>query len=313
MSFMSYSYIKTSPLNTKEKQRLRTSIGTELRLQHLIQNPSQHILINFLINLCKDPLGNIHDEAIDWLLSYGRPTLIKKFIDALSTIDTKNTTLNTIKYGNKDHILLRDYINPDIQKIQLQAKPKTALICFTGGAHKLNMPIQLFHFLAAHRFDLIFYLRDFTQQAFTSGISTIASNIHELSVVLRESIPPDCSIAVLGASTGGYASACLSEAIPINRLALFSSPFLFNGIPAMHQFRIPPEQVKLYFAANNTMDNKFASRWANTKDVSSLRWIITDTHGTLRYLFLCGHLDVLFNWLLGISASMEDINMKDKP
>ncbi len=295
---MLYYHLKSNPLTLKEKQRLKIAIGSELRITTKIAHKSRHHLVNELIKLCHAPLENNNPELLDWLLCYSRPSLVRQFLTKLSTIEPEDVTLKTLKHVDPKHILLKEYINPDIQKIKLSDKPNNALICFTGGTHRLNIPVQLFHFIAAKYFDLIFYLKDFSSQCFMNGIPPIASNMHELAIYLEQNIPKPCYVSVLGTSAGGYAAASFAELLPVNRLILFSPPFYFKNKPAIDTLKIHPKHVKMFFAKRNNQDCRFFECWSKTNYFSSIRPLDTDTHGTLKYLFKTGQLNALFNWVL---------------
>ena len=220
---MNYSYIKCKPLNKEEKRNLYISVVTQ---RHLI-NPnlasSKKRLVNSLLSFLLFPNTNFNSNLVSWLLSYGSPQLIQKLISELSRtgVDTKIITLDTIKNADPEHILLKEYITPDIQIIQTVPHPKTALVCFTGNALNLNIPLQLFHILVHDQFDLIIYLRDPERQRFTKGLHGVAQNQAELNIFLRNQIPRNCHISVVSTSSGGYAAINFAEEVRANRVALF--------------------------------------------------------------------------------------------
>jgi hypothetical protein len=297
-----YSYFKQTKLNEVEKSRLRLSIHTE-RCLASSQKQSAKILTNALIQLFSHLDKNHDPNLIDWILSYGHSQLMSRLLHSLAEVEPQQRSLRLIKSANDADLLPREYISPDIQIIQSTPHPKTALICFCGGAHRLNMPLQMFHFLAAKQFELIIYLRDFQKQSFNFGITGIAKNFPELALFLRQQVPSNCHVAVLGTSTGGFAAARLTEQLQVNRLAVFSSPFMFNNIDALTRpGDLSLEKVRLYFANDNSHDIKFADRWRKNGFDSCCHWFTTEDRGTLRNLFLQDKMDMFLKWMLGVTS-----------
>jgi len=298
---MNYSYIKCKPLNKEEKRNLYISVATQ---RHLI-NPnlasSKKRLVNSLLSFLLSPNTNFNSNLVSWLLSYGSPQLIQKLISELSGagVDTKKMTLDTIKNADPEHILLKEYITPDIQIIQTVPHPKTALVCFTGNGLNLNIPIQLFHTLAHDQFDLIIYLRDSEKQHFTNGLQGVAKDQAELNTFLRKKIPINCHISVVSASSGGYAAINFAEEVRANRVALFSPPLMFKNVAAInHPTKMGLDNVRLYFGCSNKFDLRLASQWKHTDYAHSRRWFNTKSHTTLNYLFERKEIGALFEWLL---------------
>jgi hypothetical protein len=297
-----YRYFKQTRLNAVEKSRLRLSIHTE-RCLASPHKSSASTLANALIELFSN-LDKMRDpNLIDWILSYGHSKLINRLLHSLAEVQPQQRSLQLVKNADSADLLPKEYISPDIQIIQSTPHPRRALICFCGGAHRLNMPVQMFHFLAAKRFDLILYLRDFQKQSFNLGITGIANNFSELALFLRQQIPSNCQVAVLGTSTGGFAAARLTEQIQVERLALFSSPFMFKNIDSLTQpANLSLEKVRLYFANTNLQDIKFADRWSKHGFGACCHWFNTADRGTLRNLFLQNKMDMLLNWLQGVTS-----------
>jgi len=295
-----YSYIKSRLLNDEEKRRLRISIGTELRLSGVIRHPSQRSLVRSLLELLSAPHARVNPQLLDWLLAYGTPRLIARL--GASSVGARHATwmLRAIQRIRPQQLLPREYISPDYQRFQSGPHPRNALVCFTGSALRLSVPVQLFHCLAVEQFDLIIYLRDFNKQFFTQGIPGVACNQAELNAFLRSQIPMDCPIAVLSTSGGGYAAARFAEEVHADRLVMFSPPFKFKDVGAVGESAvIPAENVRIYFGSRHQSDGQYASDWARTGYASSIRWFDTKSHGTLRFLLECGQSDALFGWLLG--------------
>lgn len=296
---MQYSYVKSGPLSDEEKRRLRVTVGAYLRLAGVIRHPSQRPLVNLLLALLT-PQTRADPRVLDWLIAYGTPRLIARLREALVGGGSEQWAIRALLRIPTDQLLPREYITPDYQQFQTRSHPRTALVCFTGNALRLNVPVQLFHCIAANRFDLIIYLRDFKRCSFTQGIPGIARDQDELHALLRSRIPMDCRIAVIGTSGGGFAAVRFAERVGAERLAMFSPPLRLKDERAVEgEARVPPENVRIYFAGMNQGDRAFASDWSSTGYASSTRLFATDSHGTLRYLLGCEQGDALLNWLLG--------------
>lgn len=297
---MQYAYIKSRPLSDEEKRRLRISIGTELRLSGAIRRPSQRHLVKSLLELLSAPNAKVDPQLLDWLLAYGTPRLMARLRGASAGTGHGSWMLRAIQGARPEQLLPREYISPDYQRFQSNPHPRNALVCFTGNALKLSVPVQLFHCLAVEQFDLIIYLRDFSKQFFTEGIPGIARNQAELNAFLRSQIPMDCRIAVLSASGGGYAAVRFAENVHADRLAMFSPPLKFKDQGAVAATAgIPHENVRIYFGTKHPRDVQYASDWALTGYAPSIKWVDTKSHGTLRFLLESGKSGVLFGWLLG--------------
>lgn len=310
---MSYSHIKSRPLNDEEKKRLRISIGTELRLKGIIRRPSTSQIASQLTDYLESPRDDVRPELLNWLFSYGTPGLLAHLIDSVARLHLKRPSLQAMLRAGKERILPREHITPEIQKIQTKPHPKSALVCFTGHAQRLNLPVQLVHFLAADQFDLIFYLRDPDKKFFAQGISGLSKSLDQLIADLRQQIPVDCHVAVLSTSGGGYAAARFAEEAGASRLAMFSPLLKIKNVAAISTpARMMPENVRIFFARGNPNDVLFASEWGITDYALGIRWFNTNTHGTLRYLFSSGHLKELFDWLLGGPDLIPYTRLSDK-
>lgn len=297
---MQYDYLKTRPLNEDERRRLRVAVGSALRMRRAVERPSRQRLVHEVLALLENPGQGAKPQVLYWLLCYGNPIMLAHLITALQGTMPREPELRALLHADPAQLLPREHISPDFQRVQNSPKPKTALICFAGNAHKLNIPVHLFHCLVTARFDLIFYLRDFDKQRFTHGIAGMASDLAGLSQSLRRQIPEDCRIAVVGTSAGGYAAAQVAENLGAGRLALFSPPLLFKGVAAAGRpARLPGQCVRLFFAEDNKLDRQLARDWSETDYASSIRWMDTDTHGTLRQLLADGRFNQFLDWMLG--------------
>lgn len=297
---MQYAYLKSRPLNEEERRRLRISVGTALRLKGAITRPCRNRISSQLAAFLDKPSDGVKNELLSWLLSYGSPQLLDILLDSLAAHGTRRRELAAFSQAGSRHLLPREYITPDFQRVQNAAQPQTALVCFTGDSLRLNMPVQLFHSHVAGRFDLILYLRDAEKQLFTRGIQGMAASMDELFAELRRHIPAGCHLAVLSASSGGYAAARFAEAAGARRLAMFSPPLKFRDVAAVSgPARMPPSDARIFFARTNEGDVRFASDWAGTGYADAIRWFDTSSHGTLKYLFAQGESQSLVDWLRG--------------
>jgi len=317
---MEYDYIKSRALDQKEKRRLRLSIELERKLRALANDngeaqsvflqrkipPAQTMnrrtpLVQDLLSLFSCSAEKENNAALDWALCYTSPKVLRRWIDALAERPPQSGVLGLIQRADPSLLLPRDYIAPDLQRFQRStAKPKTALVCFTGNAQRLNMPVQLFHILAIHTFDLVIYLRDDKKQRFIGGIPGLGTDLEELGDTLLEMIPKDCHTAVLSASSGGVAASRIAEALAADRMALFSPEFAFKTIVAISdKTKMSSENTRLFFARSNAEDVKLAAQWSESHLRDSIRWLDTRTHGTLTHLVYAGGFRGLANWLGG--------------
>lgn len=303
---MQYAYIKSRPLNVEEKRRLRISVGIELRLKGTVRHPSRSRIANQLVGFINNPDDGAKNELVNWLFSYGSPKLLGRLANSLASHKTGRQDLEAIKRTGAGRLLPREYITPDFQRIQTSEHPRTALVCFTGNSFRLNMPLQLFHCLVADQFDLIFYLRDPEKQLFTQGIGGVATSLDGLIAELRRQIPAGCHIAAISTSSGGYAAMRFAEEAGAARLAIFSPPLTFRNVPSVSgPARIAPDNARIFFARENKRDVRFASDWGGTGYASAIRWIDTDSHGTLKHVFGRGESRALIKWLRGEADSIQ--------
>jgi hypothetical protein len=249
-----------------------------------------------------------NNAALDWALCYTSPKVLRRWIDALAERPPHSGVLGLIQRADPSLLLPRDYIAPDLQRFQRStAKPKTALVCFTGNAQRLNMPVQLFHILAIHAFDLVIYLRDEKKQRFIDGIPGLGTSLEELGDTLSELIPSGCHTAILSASSGGVAASRIAETLAADRMALFSPEFAFKNVTAIgDQTKMSTENTRLFFARTNAGDVRLAAQWNNSHLGDSTRWLDTRTHGTLTHLVYAGNFQALADWLGGRVDRIEN-------
>lgn len=297
---MQYTCFKPEPLSEEEKRRLRISVGTKLRLRGTVSRPSRSRIANQLVEFIQDPYDNVKNELLSWLFSYGSPELLGRLIESLARKKTNHRELHALLRGGTGSLLPREYITPYLQKVQIRPDPKTALVCFTGNAYRMNLPVQLFHCLAAGQFDQIFYLRDPEKKFFTQGLRGLSTSLDGLIAEIRRQIPPDSHVAVISTSGGGFAAVRFAEAARASRLAMFS-PILKtkDDVAVSGPAKISPADTRIFFAIDYERDVAFASDWAGTGYATSIRWFDSDSHGTLRYLFNHGQVQPLIDWLRG--------------
>jgi hypothetical protein len=299
-----YDYFKASELSQEERKRLRVMVRTQLQLKDSGNGASAAVdsrIVGELLNFIRSPVKNYSKEVCYWLLSYGSPKLLSEVIGRSRDLRAgNNRILHLIRKAGTDKLLPRDYIAPDIQRWQSCDNPRKALICFTGNAQRLNMPVQLFHCLVADEFDLILYLRDPAKRQFTHGVPGIADDIRSLSRYLRNRIPGDCKISVIGTSGGGYAAAEFSRWVKVDRMALFSPPPASKGVPVdIDPMVTPASRVRIYFACDHPKDRNWADSWSRTEYSGSLVWLKTDSHGTLGSIAWHGEFQNMLAWLSG--------------
>jgi hypothetical protein len=295
-----YTYYKSAPLNDEERRRLRVSVATERCLAGNADCSGRAQLVGSLCGLLSGTVRTANPQLANWLLAYGTPKLIARLKRVSAQAGYGQWLSRAIARIDMSHLLTREHISPDYQRFQTKSSPRSALVCFTGSAQKLSVPVQLFHGFVAGRFDLVLYLRDVNKQFFTQGIRGIAPDMPGLFAYLRNQIPADCHLAVLSASGGGYAAVRFAEAAGAHRLAMFSPPFKFKDVAAVDgSARLQPDTACLYFGRANQKDAQYAADWAETDYAQCIRWFETGSHGTLRHVFECGQADALIGWLLG--------------
>jgi hypothetical protein len=295
---LEYQYIKDA-LIPAERKRLSTAISAERRLTGRTDTRSRHMIANKLVDATKgDSTTGLDRELVDWLLSYGRPDLIRAFLNQCLFDPRDHFSLGVMQAAEPAMLLPRDYIAPHFQSWKNPPQARHALIAFAGNAQRLNMPVQLFHALFYRSFDLIFYLRDPDRQRFSQGLPGLGTTFDELCRFLRRRIPEDCAISVLGASAGGYAAAALADRMEVARVALFSPPAVFDPGPAVGRHpATPASRVAVFFATRNARDHELAKGWTGNPYAQSIRWMDTTSHGTLDVLVRRGATERLIAWL----------------
>ena len=297
---MQYRYIKSQPLGAEEKQRLRVAVGLELRMKGIIRQPPRSSLARQLLAMLEQIELPAKEELRGWVFSYCRPSFFAELFNAVAEDEVPHPDFNILRVAGLDKLLPREYITPDFQCVQKTLKPQNALVCFTGNGQRLNLPMQLFHCLAMDYFDQIFYLRDRGKNFYTQGMPDIFPDFDSLALAVRAEIPLDCHVAVFGCSSGGHGAALFAEAVGVDRVALFSPPLTYRGVPSLSKHsRMRAQNVKVFFAGRNALDNKLAAAWRHTAYAPTLILLDTESHGTVRYLYGGDKLRPLLNWLSG--------------
>jgi hypothetical protein len=294
---LEYRYIKEA-LTPAERKRLGTAISAERQLTGPTERRSRHTIANSLIDATRGKASDLDPKLVDWLLSYGRPGLIRAFLDQAQFEPRDHFSLGAVQAMEPTMLLPREYIAPHFQCWQNRPQARHALIAFAGNAQRLNMPVQLFHALFYRGFDLFLYLRDPTRQRFTQGLPGLGATFDELCLSLRRQIPRDCTISVVGTSAGGYAAAALAARMEVTRVALFSPPAVFTPGPAVGRNPVTPaSRAAIFFATHNATDRELAQAWTGNPYAKSIRWMDTTSHGTLDVLVRSGATERLIAWL----------------
>jgi hypothetical protein len=318
-----YNYIKCRQLNRKEKNRLRLAIQIDRRLRLSVAHEEPFKLevvaskkrarsdskmrspiVEELLEVFLRPTPELNRTLVDWALCYAPPRLLSQLIVALAAFPPHAGPLGILAQANPSLLLPRDYIVPDFQRFQRSSqKPKTALLCFTGNALRLNLAVQLFHTLAVRHFDLIVYLRDDRKQRFVFGIPGLGKNLEELGATLQSITPSGCHTSVLSASSGSVAASRIAEAMGAKRMALFSPELTYEGASAIGGYaNLNPDQARLYFARDNPTDRGLAAQWDGSHLSDSIRWLDTSSHATLSHMVYGGEFPSLAAWLSGASG-----------
>lgn len=252
-----------------------------------------------LVALARDPFTCYNEQAFMWALNYGGPALLRRLIRSASCGDPDRWTLNLVAAGRPRLLLPRERWNPSFQAIQNNREtPASALICVCGNGLKLNLPVQLFHFAVADRFDILVYLRDTRRTEYSSGLPGLGSTMDAVSAHLADWIPPGCQTAVLGTSGGCLAAVRLAHNLHAARMALFSPPKISRasahlGDPDLTRINAS----RVFFARRHATDNERAQEWRYVPGVPPIEWLDTDSHGTLSRLAALGRLPDLVDWL----------------
>lgn len=251
-----------------------------------------------------DPVTNHNDMLLAWSICFAPPSLLRHLMSHPAAINSEKLNLRALASSGPEDLLPRDHIQPDIQIVRTSLRPKKALICFTGKAMQLNMPVRVFHLLASPHFDCIVYLRDHCRQLFLDGIETVADDLGGLNAFVRKQVPDDCALSVLSTSGGSIAATFFAERYGAQR-ALLSGPLaeFRNTRPLARNCQMETDNVRLIFAKRNPMDQRFAEQWAATAYAPAMRMLDTNRHDTLTYLFeQNGDLENMLSWLAGANT-----------
>jgi hypothetical protein len=306
---MKYDYFKSRALNETECGRLRLAVALDRQVSdHGRPHPEfardggrGARLLRGLERLVYDPAEPAEKPVLDWALCYARPKALTAIIERLSQAQTQGGLLGDLQKMAPAGLLRREYITPDYQRFQAaQDPPRSALICVTGNAHRLNVPVHHFHMLVHDAFDIVIYLRDDRRQHFLRGIPGMGENLEELADTLKRQIPDAARSCIVGTSSGGIAATHLAESLGSDRVALFSPEFSFNGVAAFaDRSPLRADQLAIFASRGNPIDETFMNEWKKTRMAKAIRWIDVDTHGTLGYLVYTRQLGRLLKWLGG--------------
>jgi len=306
---MEYDYIKSRALNQRERHRLRLAVAVDRQVADPARNDltgargdsRRERLLGALERLVSNPAEPAESSVLDWALCYASPKAIAAIIDRLSGAQTQPGLLGDLQNMVPARLLLREYITPDYQRFQgTSDTPERALICVTGNAYRLNIPVHHFHLLAHAAFDVIIYLRDDRKQHFLRGIRGMGESLDELAETLKRKVPINGSTAIIATSSGAIAATRLAERLCSERVALFSPEFSFKGVAAIgDRLALTADQVAIFASKDNPLDVTFMNAWKETHLADSIRWIDADTHGTLAYLVHTKQNDALLSWLGG--------------
>lgn len=316
---MSYRPIKVRPLNDAEKRRLRLAIATRLSLSRAEAGDTGSAPGRWLRRLdpCRpgagaplpdrlraffeDPLGEHTPYVHKWVLRYAPPSLLRRLTAHAGLAASPDPFLRVLAVTDPADLLSWDHVQPDVQVVRTGERPRRALVCFTGNALELNLPVRIFHALARPHFDVLVYLRDHRKQLFFDGIPTLAEDRMALEGWVKSRVPDDCALSVLGTSSGGVAAAFFAERFRARRLMLFGPPPQFRGLaPVGGTCRMNLDDVRVLFATESAMDQRYAAQWATTAYAPALEMLDTHRHGALGHLFLeDSRLDAVFSWLCG--------------
>lgn len=300
-----YSRYVAGPLSEDALKRLR--LATKLR--RCINQPSlsERYRIGYLAKLIRaiEPPPNPADRNLwDWLYCYSGPEVLRRLLR-----DGAGSLLPHVEIKLRDadalnHLLPQEHFTPEFQ-VYTKAAGRRTLVCFTGNALKLNVPVQLFHLLALDWFDSVIYLRDTQRQFFTRGISGLASSFEALTELIGQHLRPGAEVSVLGTSSGGYPAIRYAQRAQARRVALFSPPMFFRNVSALdHRRLIDANNVRLYFADSCKADARFRSSWEETDYRSSVHMIATTSHSTFSDLLTKGGTDEMFAWLSQSTQSL---------
>lgn len=289
-------------LDNKKRRDFKKCIEVELVLKSAVGIDRacefSEDLVSFLTKEKSEGGFNKREKMLEsWLLNHGTPYLIKYMVDNLTTC-ANSKALVALRYSNPQWILPREHVWPSFQVAKIRSPLQSVLVCFTGNALKLNMPVQLFHLIAAKYFDMLIYLRDDSRQRFTQGIKGIEHSLDGLCDFTFSKIPKGCDISVIGASGGGMAATYFAEYKKVKKIALFSPPFKFKEISAIEgKTNLDYSGIRLYFGKDSEIDQKLLVPWLSTDYSENIIFLNTDSHGTLGFLFQSNKLDGLLKWL----------------
>lgn len=269
------------------------------RVCRLVLERRSASLVATLVALARNPFAYYHEQAFMWALNYGSPALVRRLVRSVSRGEPDRWTLSLTAAARPELLLPRERWSPSFQAIHRNREtPASALVCVCGNALKLNMPVQLFHFAVADRFDVVVYLRDTRRTEYASGVPGLGSTMDAVSARLADWIPPGCRTAVLSTSGGGLAAARLAHNLRAERMALFSPPKISRASAGLSNPDFTSiKDSRVFFARGHRTDNERAQEWQYVPGAPPIEWLDTGSHGTLSHLAALGRLPDLVDWL----------------
>lgn len=197
--------------------------------------------------------------------------------------------------------LWKQPVNQLYLKLDAPAEQARILVCFTGRAQGLNMPIPCFHATALQFFDGIAYFFDHCRDFYVSMENTIHSALEGIERLL-----PRSRLALLGASGGGTLVHRLLGSYQIGRRMSASPPIKEDGLlmEQLSQRNLTGfDHSRIFYAARNSIDQPQyetlqgllpASTFSRT--VYNLDWY-SRSHGTLATVMELGAFSGQMKWL----------------
>lgn len=317
---MPYTYVKSRPLNDRECRRLRLSARLARQVRELEADAAGCPLaapveprtrpgsarfqrsLRELFFASASSAPRVSAPVLDWALCYARPRLLTRLFAAARDDGGVSPVLAALARTEPGLLLSREYITPDYQEFRRHGDgPGRVLVCFTGNAHRLNVPVQLFHCLAVGLFDQLIYLRDDRKQHYTNGVAAFAETPAELVAALGARIAAGARLAIVATSSGGLAATAVAESLGADRVALFSPAFRYKEhTAAATAGRLDPMRVRLYVANGSAMDADLLDDWTQTALSSAIHRLDSASHGTLSFLLRQDLGAELLHWLADV-------------
>lgn len=317
---MAYEFRKSRPLNDRELRRLRFSVRLAMKLREAGEGAPPRLTVEPAMRpggarrqrLLRDLFfagagaeAPVSATVLDWALCYTPPRVLVRLFATLCGGAAAGPVIDAVAATDPGLLLAREHITPDYQAFRhVRNEAPRVVVCFTGNAYKLNVPVQLFHCLAVKAFDQLVYLRDDRKQQFVDGVPGLGDDPDALADALAERIPRGAHVAIVATSSGGLAATRTADRLGAARVALFSPTFSYRGESAEAAARrLDPANVRLYLAAGNTMDAGLARAWSASGLAGAIREVDSASHGTLSYLVRTDLAGELLGWLAGESTA----------